>query len=75
VGPAGVLTFSKFNGLACPTAVKAHTRRKRQFPELSNQAIPVAIPTTNKKNLGEVSTRAEAERTWYDDHHRYDSAR
>jgi hypothetical protein len=50
VGPGDVPTFSNFNGLVCPTGLKATTARKRQFRELSNRQTPmlgvaIAFPT------------------------------
>jgi hypothetical protein len=36
VSPLGVPERSNFNSLVCPTAFKAATARKREFPKLSS---------------------------------------
>jgi hypothetical protein len=55
-----VPTFSDFNGLVCPTALKAPTARKRQFPELSNRGVVATAATTGFRHQGEKKARLGA---------------
>jgi hypothetical protein len=78
VGLPGVPSRCNFNSLLCPTALKALSARKRQFPELSNlpQAISVATTTTTttttKKNPSAIVSRTGVtERHDYEDVYRY----
>ena len=53
VGPGGLPTSRNINNLDCPTAPKARSGRKGQFPRLSNLAVgPPKIETAAPTAIG-----------------------